>query len=45
MKEDLPELPFKHSDLLNKRMRRIDSGEVTFKSWDLIKMKYDDKAL
>ncbi|MCF8230454.1 MAG: addiction module protein [Bacteroidales bacterium] len=45
VKEDLHELPTDHQDLLDKRMQRIENGEATFKKWDLIKKKYEDKAV
>lgn len=45
VKEDLHEFPTEHKDLLDKRMQRIENGEVTFKKWALIKKKYEDKAL
>ncbi len=45
VKEDLHELPTEHKDLLDKRMQRIENGEATFKKWDLIKKKYEDKAV
>ena len=43
--EELHEIPAEHSDLLDKRLQRIENGETTFKKWDLIKKKYEDKAL
>lgn len=45
VKEDLHELPTEHKDLLDKRMQRIENGEATFKKWDLIKKKYENKAV
>ncbi|MBK8807874.1 MAG: addiction module protein [Bacteroidales bacterium] len=45
VKEELHELPTEHKDLLDKRLQRIENGESTFKNWDLIKGKYEDKAL
>lgn len=45
VKEDLHELPTEHKDLLDKRMQRIENGEATFKNWDLIKKKYEAKAV
>ncbi|OFY48973.1 MAG: hypothetical protein A2W85_15015 [Bacteroidetes bacterium GWF2_41_31] len=45
VKEVLHELPTEHKDLLDKRLQRIENGETTFKKWDLIKKKYDDKAV
>ncbi|SHF75078.1 Putative addiction module component [Salegentibacter echinorum] len=45
VKEESQELPTEHKDLLDKRLQRIENGETTFKSWDLIKEKYEDKAV
>lgn len=45
VKEELYELPTEHKDLLDKRLQRIENGETTFKKWDLIKKKYEDKAI
>jgi len=45
VKEVLYELPDEHKDLLDKRLQRIESGKTTFKKWDLIKEKYDGKAV
>ncbi|MFV0592812.1 MAG: addiction module protein [Draconibacterium sp.] len=45
VKEGLQELPPEHKDLLDKRLQKIENGETTFKNWDLIKKKYEDKAV
>jgi len=45
VKENLLELPKEHKNLLDKRMQRIENDEATFKKWDLIKKKYEDKVL
>ena len=45
VKDELQELPAEHRDLLNKRLQRIENGETTFRNWDLIKKKYENKAL
>ena len=45
VKEGLNELPVEHSDLLEKRLERIQNGETTFKQWELIKKKYEEKAV
>ena len=45
VKEDLHELPTEHKDLLDKRLQKIENDETTFKNWDLIKKKYEDKAV
>ncbi|PIQ32860.1 MAG: hypothetical protein COW63_06595 [Bacteroidetes bacterium CG18_big_fil_WC_8_21_14_2_50_41_14] len=45
VKEELHELPTEHKDLLDKRLQRIENGETTFKKWELIKKKYEDKVV
>jgi len=45
VKEELHELPTEHKDLLDKRLQRIENGETTFKKWEFIKKKYEDKVV
>lgn len=45
VKENVLELPTEHKDLLEKRIQRIENGDTSFKKWDLIKKKYEDKVL
>jgi hypothetical protein len=45
VKEESHELPAEHKDLLDKRLQSIENGETAFKKWDLIKKKYEDKAI
>jgi len=45
LKEEAGEVPIEHRDLLDKRLKRIEKGEATFKNWDLIKAKYETKAI
>lgn len=45
VKEDIGDIPVEHRDLLDKRLQRIEKGETTFKNWNLIKKKYEDKAI
>ncbi len=45
VKEESQELPTEHKDLLDKRLQRIENGETNFKNWDLIKKKYENKAV
>ncbi len=45
VKEELQKLPIEHKNLLNKRLQRIENGETTFKNWNLIKKKYENKAV
>ncbi|MBY5957047.1 addiction module protein [Membranicola marinus] len=45
VKEEVQELPTEHKDLLDRRLQKIENGETTFKSWGLIKNKYEDNAV
>lgn len=45
VKKELQELPIEHKDMLDKRLKRIENGETTFKNWDLIKKKYGNKVV
>lgn len=45
VKEDIGEPVPEHRDLLEKRLRRIEKDEVAFKTWELIKAKYEDKEV
>lgn len=45
LKEESQELPAEHRALLDKRLQRLENGETTFKDWDLIKQKYENKAI
>jgi len=39
------DLPMEHRILLDERLQRIEDRKTSFKNWDLIKNKYDGKAL
>ena len=45
IKENVESIPIEHKVLLKKRLDRIESGETTFKSWDLIKAKFEKRAI
>lgn len=45
IKDDVGEPSVEHRDLLDKRLQRIEKGETTFKNWNLIKKKYENKAI
>ena len=45
IKEDTPLLPNEHRELLKNRLKRIEKGETSFKSWDLIKKKYEKATI
>lgn len=45
VKENESDIPEEHKKLLEKRLKRIENGETSFKSWDLIKDKYAKKAV
>jgi hypothetical protein len=45
VKENNPDLLTEHKILLDERLKRIEEGKTSFKNWDLIKTKYNGKAL
>jgi len=45
IKEESQELTAEHRDFLDIRLQSIENGETTFKNWNLIKKKYEDKAV
>lgn len=45
VKENNPDMPIEHRILLDERLKRVEDGKTTFKNWELIKNKYDGKAL
>lgn len=45
IKEEWREFPIEHRDLLDKRLKRVEEGKTTFRSWDLIKKKYENKVI
>jgi hypothetical protein len=45
MKENQNIIPNEHKVLLKKRLEKIECGESSFKSWDLIKTKYQKNAI
>jgi len=45
IKEDDTSFPDEHKKLLEKRLKRIENNETTFKNWDLIKEKYERKSI
>lgn len=45
VREGSSELPIEHEELLDERLQKIENGETTFKNWDLIKKKYENKVV
>jgi hypothetical protein len=45
IKED--ETPFsgEHKALLEERLKKIETGETSFRNWDTIKQKYEEKTI
>ena len=41
--EDNARIPVEHKTLLDERLKLVEEGKVTYKSWDLIKKKYETK--
>ena len=44
IKEDITYFPKEHK-VLEERLKKIVSGETKFKSWDIIKKKYENRAI
>jgi hypothetical protein len=45
VKEDSSDFPVEHKILLDERLKRVEEGKTTFKNWDLVKRKYEEKAV
>ena len=45
IKEDSSDIPIEHKILLDERLKRVEEGKTTFKNWDLVKRKYEGKAI
>lgn len=45
VKENNLDLPMEHSILLDDRLKRVEEGKASFKNWDVIKSKYEKKAV
>jgi hypothetical protein len=45
VKEESSDLPVEHKILLDERLKRVEEGKTTFKNWDLVKSKYEGKAI
>ncbi len=43
--EDNFEIPIEHKKLLDERLKLVEEGKVTYKSWDLIRLKYEKKGV
>ena len=45
VKEDDSGLPIEHIEILDKRLQKAEDGEISYRKWDVVKKKYEDKAL
>jgi hypothetical protein len=45
IKDDSSDIPIEHKILLDERLKRVEEGKTTFKNWDLVKRKYEGKAI
>lgn len=43
--EDNTEIPDVHKTLLDERLKLVEEGKTTYKSWDSIKKKYETKNI
>ncbi len=42
MQDDTPNFPDEHKTLLDERLVRIERGETSFRSWEIIKQRYEN---
>jgi hypothetical protein len=45
VKEEASDLPFEHLELLDKRLQKVEEGKTSYQKWDVVKKKYEDRAL
>ena len=45
VKEDNSDTPVEHKILLDERLKRVEEGKITYKNWDLLKKKYEEKGV
>ena len=45
IREEESTFPKEHQKILEERLKKIESGETTFRSWDVIKQKYERKVI
>lgn len=45
VKENNPDIPIEHRILLDERLKRVEDGTTSFKNWDLIRNRYEGKAI
>lgn len=45
VKEDNSEIPVEHKILLDERLKRVEEGKITYKNWDLLKKKYEERGV
>lgn len=45
VKENNSDFSIEHEILLNERLKRIEEGKVSFENWDVVKRKYEGKAV
>jgi hypothetical protein len=45
VKEGGTELPVEHKILLDERLKKIEEGITSFKDWDSVKRKYENRTI
>ncbi|KAF0203132.1 MAG: hypothetical protein FD170_1404 [Bacteroidetes bacterium] len=45
VKEETSDLPVEHIELLDKRLQKVEEGKTSYQKWDVVKKKYEDRAL
>ena len=45
VEEEVSDLPIEHIELLDKRLQKVEEGKISYQKWDVVKKKYEDRAL
>jgi hypothetical protein len=45
IKDDEGTISEEHKALIDRRLNQIENGETSFQAWDIIKQKYEKKAI
>jgi len=45
IKDDKSTISENHKILIDRRLNQIENGETSFQTWDIIKQKYEKKAI
>ena len=45
VKEGVTDLPIEHIELLDERLQKLEEGNISYQKWDVVKKKYEGRAL